>query len=81
MDKEHLGISGVIILKIMNERYCNEEIIEKLVSFSELLVGYRFIGPWQYGYVAIAALSLLPDNRATDKYVEIYKKLSDSVYK
>ena len=77
LNKENLGISGVIIFKIINEKYCNEEIIKKLISFSQLLEGYKFIGPWQYGHVAIAALFLLQDDKATEKYIEIYNSLND----
>lgn len=77
LDKDHLGIAGVVILKLINENYCDEEIITRIASFSNLLGGYKFVGPWQYGHIAIAALYLLQDNRARDKYVEIYESLSD----
>lgn len=77
LDKDKLGIAGVIIFKIIKDDYCNEEIIEKLTILGELLNGYKFIGPWQYGHVAIATLSLLHNKQAREKYIELYKTLSD----
>ena len=76
--KDYLGIAGVVIMRLINEKYCNEEILEKLVSFRHLLNGNKFVGPWKYGHVAIAALYLFQDKRASEKYKEIYNDLSSN---
>ena len=76
LDKSKLGIAGIVIFKLIKERYCNEEIIERLVDFSKLLHGYKFLGPWQYGHVAIATLLLVQDEEAMKRYLEICEELN-----
>jgi hypothetical protein len=49
----------MVIFKIIERNYCDIRIVDRLTKLGELLKDNKFIGPWQFGHVAVATLSLL----------------------
>ncbi|MRN53037.1 hypothetical protein [Paenibacillus monticola] len=47
-------------------------------QLGELLTDSEFIGPWQFGHVALATLSLLDNEGAKIKFSEMVEGLSDN---
>lgn len=77
LEAKNLRVVAMAIFKIIERNYCNIRIIDRLTQLGELLKDNKFIGPWQFGHVAIATLSLLENEDAKVRFNEVFKKLSD----
>ncbi|MCL1873962.1 MAG: hypothetical protein FWF85_07590 [Clostridiales bacterium] len=77
LNSEKHNIIGLTILAIIERKYCNEQIIIRLVLIGTLLKDHKLFGLYQIGHMAIAALYLIGDEKAQSKYYELYEELSD----
>ena len=69
---------GQAIYKIIERRYCDKYIIKALSKISLILNGYKVMGPYQIGHLAIAALYLVDDRLALKHFEPIYESLNDN---
>ena len=74
---KYFNIVGPAVYKIMERRYCDDDIIEALTKIASMLNGYKVIGAYQMGHLAIAALSLVKDKSALEQFNQIYNNLDD----
>lgn len=78
LQSENLRIVGMAIFKMIERNYCDRRIVNRLSELSKLMNDSKFIGPWQFGHVAIATLLILDNEDARSKGNEIFNKLSET---
>ena len=78
LNSKNFNIVGQAIYKIMERGYCDEDIIKALSIISSMLNGYKVIGPYQMGHLAIAALFLVKDKSALGYFHQIYNSLDSN---
>lgn len=78
MQSKNFRIVAMSISRLIERNLDDIHVINRLTELSNLLVNDKFIGPWQFGHFAIAALSLLKSDLAKKRYTEIYNKLSEN---
>ncbi|MDE5596973.1 MAG: hypothetical protein K2J04_04000 [Lachnospiraceae bacterium] len=78
LNSKNFNIVGQAIYKIMERRYCDEDIIKALTKTASMLNGYKVIGPYQMGHLAIAALFLVEDKSALEYFNQIYNNLDSN---
>ncbi|MEE4562744.1 hypothetical protein V2U88_09810 [Paenibacillus polymyxa] len=66
------------MFKLIERNYCDYKIVDRLAELGVLLTDSKFIGPWQFGHVAIATLSLLDNKDAQIKFNELFEELNDN---
>ncbi|GIP51365.1 MULTISPECIES: hypothetical protein [Paenibacillus] len=79
LEAKNLRVVAMAMFKLIERNYCNLRIVDRLAGLGELLTDSKFIGPWQFGHVAIATLSLLDNEDAKIKFNELFERLSDNV--
>lgn len=75
---KNFNVIGQAIYKIIDRKYCNENIVNALVQIASMLDGYKVIGPYQMGHLAIAALYLVDNESAIKHFDSIYQNLKDN---
>lgn len=78
LEAKNLRVVAMAMFKLIERNYCDYRIVERLAELGELLTDNKFIGPWQFGHVAIATLSLLDNEDAKIKFNELFEGLSDN---
>ena len=78
LNSKNFNIVGPSIYKIIKRRYCNECIIKQLTEIAPMLSGYKIVGPYQMGHLAIAALFLVKDKSALGCFTQIYNNLNSN---
>lgn len=78
LEAKNLRVVAMAMFKLIERNYCDYRIIDRLAELGELLTDNKFIGPWQFGHVAIATLSLLDNEDAKAKFNELFEGLSDN---
>ncbi|KQY90204.1 hypothetical protein ASD24_25220 [Paenibacillus sp. Root52] len=78
LEARNLRVVAMAMFKLIERNYCNISIVDRLSELGELLTDNKFIGPWQFGHVAIATLSLLENEDAKIKFNELFERLSDN---
>lgn len=78
LEAKNLRVVAMAMFKLIERNYCDVRIVDRLAELGELLTDSRFIGPWQFGHVAIATLSLLGHEDAKIKFNELFEGLSDN---
>ncbi len=78
LNSKSFNIVGQAVYKIMERRYCDENIIKALTKIASMLNGYKVIGPYQMGHLAIATLFLVEDKSALEYFNQIYNNLDDN---
>lgn len=78
LEDGNLRVVSMAIFKIIERNYCNERIVNRLVQLGTLLKDNKFVGPWQFGHIAIATLSLLNNDEARRAYSQIINKLDET---
>ncbi|WP_374016273.1 hypothetical protein ABU162_18335 [Paenibacillus thiaminolyticus] len=76
LEAMNLRVVAVAMFKLIERNYCDIRIVERLAELGKLLTDSKFIGPWQFGHVAIATLSLLSHKDAKTKFNELFEGLS-----
>lgn len=76
LNSKIFNIVGMSVFKIMERRYCDESIIKALAEIALKLSGYKAVGPYQMGHLAIAALFLVNDQSSMECFTRIYKNLN-----
>ena len=75
---KNFNIVGQAIYKIIDRRYCDEYIIKALTKIALMLKGYKVVGPYQIGHLAISALFLVDDKSALRYFTKIYNNLNNN---
>ncbi|MBD5134347.1 MAG: hypothetical protein HDT39_00080 [Lachnospiraceae bacterium] len=78
LEVENLRVVAMAMFKIIERNYCNQRIVNRLTQLGKLLKDNRFVGPWQFGHVAIAALALLENDYAKSMFDELFAGLNDT---
>ena len=78
LEAENLRVVAMAMFKIIERNYCDKRIVDRLIQLGKLLKDNKFVGPWQFGHAAIAALSLLDNDDARSSYNEIISGLNDT---
>ncbi len=78
LNSKIFNIVGMSIFTIMERRYCDKSIRKALAEISPKLSGYKAVGPYQIGHLAIAALFLGNDRSSIECFTHIYKKLNST---
>ncbi|MFU1794154.1 hypothetical protein ACM1RC_09820 [Paenibacillus azoreducens] len=78
LEAKNLRVVAMAMFKLIERNYCNIRIVDRLAELGELLTDSKFIGPWQFGHIAIATLSLLDNEDAKIKFNELFERLSDN---
>lgn len=78
LEAGNLRVVAMAMFKIIERNYCDKRIVDRLVQLGKLLKDNKFIGPWQFGHAAIAALSLLDNDDARSSYNQIISGLNDT---
>lgn len=78
LNSKNFNIVGQSIYKIIERRYCNEYIIKALTKIAPMLNGYKVMGPYQMGHLAIAALFLVKNKSALGCFNQIYNNLNSN---
>ena len=74
-DNHH--IIGLTFFKIIERKYCDEQIRLKLAQLGSLLKDRPFYGPYKYSHIAISTLYLSENDDAIAKYQEILIDMSE----
>ncbi|MCL1852616.1 MAG: hypothetical protein FWF88_06240 [Peptococcaceae bacterium] len=77
LNAENHHVIGLTFYKIIDRKYCDEEIISRLVQLSSLLKDRNFYGPYQYSHIAVSALYLTEHEEAISKYHEIFEGMNE----
>lgn len=77
LEAKNLRVVAMAMFKLIERNYCDIGIVERLAELGKLLTVSKFIGPWQFGHVAIATLSLLSHKDAKIKFNELFEGLSE----
>ena len=77
LNQENYRAAIAAMFKLIERKYCDELIINRLVQLSGRLNNNKFIGPWQIGHVAIATLKLVEDEKANKEYNIIMNQIDD----
>lgn len=77
LEAKNLRVVSMAMFKLIERNYCDLKIVERLSELGKLLTDNKFIGPWQFGHVAIATLSLLNHKAANLKFNEIFEELNE----
>jgi hypothetical protein len=77
LEAKNFRVVAMAIFKIIERNYCDIRIVDRLTKLGELLKDNKFIGPWQFGHVAVATLSLLENEDAKTRFNEVFNRLSD----
>lgn len=77
LEAKNFRVVAMAMFKLIERNYCDIGIVERLGQLGQLLTDSKFIGPWQFGHVAIATLSLLSHEDAKIKFMEIFEGLSE----
>lgn len=72
------NIVGRTLYKIIERKFCDDNIIIALTKISLMLDGYRVAGPYQIGHLAIATLALVDNKSALKHFEQIYNGLNDN---
>lgn len=75
---KNLNVLMETIYKIIERKFCDENIIMALTKISPMLNGYKLVGPYQIGHLAIGALALVNNELALEKFKQIYSELNDN---
>lgn len=78
LNSKSFNIVGQSIYKIIDRKYCDQCIINTLTKIATMLNGYKVMGPYQIGHLAIAALFLVDNKSALEGYKQIYKNLNNN---
>lgn len=78
LNSKNFNIVGQSIYIIMERKYCDESIIKALIKIARMLSGYKVVGPYQMGHLAIAALFLVRDKSALGCFTQIYNDLNSN---
>lgn len=78
LESENLRVVAMAIFKIIERNYCDDRIIERLVQLGELTSNNKFMGPWQFGHVALATLALVDNVTANEVYNNIFVNLKEN---
>ena len=78
LNSEKHNILGLTILAIIERKYCNEQIIRRLVQLGALLKDHKLFGLYQIGHIAIAALFLVGNEEAQIKYYALCQDLNEN---
>ncbi|MDQ6423116.1 hypothetical protein RB620_27165 [Paenibacillus sp. LHD-117] len=78
MEDHNFGVVTMSMFKAIERKYCNQRIVDRLAELSRLLKDNKFIGPWQMGHVALAALSLLESESSKKKFIELFENLNEN---
>lgn len=78
LNSRNFNIVGQAIYKMIDRRYCDQCAINALTKIATMLSGYKVMGPYQMGHLAIAALFLVENKSALECYKQIYFGLSNN---
>ncbi|OXM83271.1 hypothetical protein [Paenibacillus rigui] len=78
LEAKNLRVVAMAMFKLIERNYCDLRIVERLAELGELITDNKFIGPWQFGHVAIATLSLIDNEDAKIKFNELVDGLSNN---
>lgn len=78
LKSKNFNIVGLAIYTIMKRRYCDEYIVKVLAGIAPEVNGYKVVGPYQMGHLAIAALYLVKDQSALNCFTQIYNDLGSN---
>lgn len=78
LNSKNFNIVGKSIYKIIDRKYCDEYIIKALTKIASMLSGYKVMGPYQMGHLAIATLFLVKNKSALECFKQIYNSLSNN---
>ncbi len=77
LKSENYRIVAISISRLIERNISNQDAVSRLEKLSNLLSNSKFVGPWQMGHFAIAALLLLKNNNVENRAKELYDKLSE----
>lgn len=78
LEDENFRVVAMAMFKIIERNYCDKRIVNRLNQLGKLLKDNKFVGPWQFGHVAIATLSLLDNDDAKSMFNELFDGLDDT---
>lgn len=78
LNSKNSNIVGQTIYKVIARAYCDEFVIKALTRIAPLLNGYKVMGPYQLGHLAIATLFLVNNKSALQRFKQISNDLSDN---
>lgn len=78
LEAKNLRVAAMAMFKLIERKYCDMGIVDRLTQLGKLLKDYKFIGPWQFGHAAIATLSLLENDDAKKRFNQIFEGLDDN---
>lgn len=78
LDSDQFNIVGRSIYKVIDRKYCDEQIIKALSQIATQLKGFKVAGPYQLGHLAIAALFLIMNESALECFKQIYNNLNNN---
>lgn len=78
LDSKKFNIVGKSIYKVIDRKYCDEQIIKALSQIATQLKGFKVAGPYQLGHLAIAALFLVKNESAIECFKQIYNDLNNN---
>ena len=78
LNSKNFNIVGQTIYKIIDRKYCDDNIIKTLTIITQTLSGYKVMGPYHMGHLAIATLFLVKDKSALEHYKQIYNNLNNN---
>ncbi|MDR2889391.1 MAG: hypothetical protein LBV33_06070 [Lachnospiraceae bacterium] len=77
LESKNPSIVGKSILKIIERKYIDDVIVELLTKISLLIGGYKAVGPYEFGHLAIAALFLVNNSSALNSFDIAYSTLKE----
>lgn len=78
LEADNLRVVAMAMFKIIERNYCDKKIVDRLTELGKLLQDNKFIGPWQFGHVAIATLGLVDNDYSKSKFNELFEGLNDT---
>lgn len=78
LNSKNFNVVGQTIYKVIAREYCDEFVIKALTKIAPLLNGYKVMGPYQLGHLAIATLFLVNNKSALQCFEQIYNDLSEN---
>lgn len=78
LNSKNFNIVGLTIYKIIERKYCDDRILKALTQIAAMLDGYKVAGPYQIGHLAMAALYLIEDESALDRFTQLHNNLNDN---
>lgn len=78
LNSKNFNIVGQSIYKIIDRKYCDECIIKALIKIAPMLNGYKVVGPYQMGHLAISTLFLVKNKAALECFMQLYNDLNNN---